>query len=97
MASTTSVSGPGQNFVARVRNASGNVPHERNCLLDGIDQDRKGLVLRAALYLEDALDGGEVEGIGGEAIKGVCGNGDDTSALDEVCGVVNYVALRRIW
>lgn len=45
-----------------------------------IDEDGKCAVLGTALDAEDVIDGGEIDGIGGESVKRVGGNSNDGAA-----------------
>ena len=86
---------PGPKFAGESQEGIRDISHERHGLLDRVDQDRQGLCFRPSLYLEDAFDGRQIKGIGGEAVKRVGRNSNYTSPLNEACGVVDYVALGR--
>jgi len=91
VASTTSVSAPGQNLCASVRNAA----HQRDGLLDRIHEDRKRPRFRAPLQQKNPFDSVEIERIRAQAVKGVRGNGDDAPAANEARCVVDDVRLGR--
>lgn len=49
-----------------------------------VDEEREAAGIFAALGGEDLADGAEVEGVGDEHVKGVCGDGGDAAFADEV-------------
>ena len=46
-------------------------------------------MLRASLDAEDLVNGGEIDGIGGEGVKRIRGNSDDGAAIEPACSVAN--------
>jgi hypothetical protein len=55
------------------------------------DEQREGLVAGAGFELVDAVDGGEIDRVDGEAVEGVGGQGDDVAAVE----AVGYIANER--
>ena len=75
-ASTSSVSAPGQNFVARRMNGVGNIAHHSQRLLDGIHEDRQRASLGPSLNSINLFDRGKIERIRSKSIERVGGNSD---------------------
>ena len=66
-ASRTIVRGPGQRASAgETIEIVGKIARENVCVVDGIDEKRKGFGFGATLDAKDFVDGGEIDGIGGE-------------------------------
>ncbi len=84
----------GPKFICESEKSVRDIARERNRLLDGIDEDRQGTRFGARLELKNALDGIEIEWIGGKAVESVRGNGDYAAAFDEAGGVVDDMPLR---
>lgn len=80
-------------FVRESKKRVRNIAHERDGLLDGVDQNRERFRFRAAFNAEDFLDGREIERIGGESVEGIRGHADHTAAADEAGGVVHHRRL----
>lgn len=55
---------------------------ENERVIEMADEDREGAVLGAPLDAENLFDGGEVDGIGGQSVEGVGGNGGDRTAVE---------------
>jgi len=83
----------GPELIRESEKSVGHIARERDGLLDGIDEDREGASFGARLELENALDGIEIEWVGGKAVESVRGNGDYAAALDEAGGVVDDMPL----
>lgn len=73
----------------------GNIPDQRDSLLDRIDQDRQRLRFRASLDAENALDGGKVEWIGRKAVDGIRRYRNHTASPNETCGVFDCLPVGR--
>ena len=80
VASTTSVSAPGQNLFASVRKASGTSRISVTACSTELTRIGSARVSGRPFMLKHALDGGKIERIGGKAVEGVGRNRDDAAA-----------------
>ena len=56
-------------------------PGEDDGVSERIDEDGKSAVLGTALGAENCIDGGEIDGVGGEGVERVRGNSNDRAAV----------------
>ena len=82
----TRVSGPGQNALDQRARVAGEPVGERVERGGRADQHRRRHVPAAALGVEQAPDGGRVEGVGADAVDGVGGQHDQLAAPDGEAG-----------
>ena len=79
----------GPEFVGEREKRVRHVAHQRDSLLDRIDQDGKRLPFGAPLHVKHAFDGSQIERIGGKTVNRVGRNRDDAAAPDETRSVVD--------
>ena len=106
-ASTTKVKPAGpEGFGQFRRNCAADAPswclrsmalaHQHQRLVQGIDQDRQRPRFGAALYAVELIDGGEIEGIGGQSVERIGGDSDDTAPDEEMRRISQCIGLRGL-
>ena len=55
----------------------------------GADENGQGLSFGASLHAENFFDGREIDGIGGESVEGIGGNGDNRAAIQPASSVAD--------
>jgi len=83
-------------FAGQCEKSVGDIASKRNGLLDGIHQYRQRAIFRPSLDLENALDGRQIEWIGGKAVKGVGRNTDNSAPLDKARSIFNNRSFRSV-
>ena len=68
--------------------------HQDERLFERVDEDGEGARFGAALDTIKLVDGGEIEGVGGEAVESVGRDGDDTAANEEMSRVSQCIDFR---
>ena len=68
--------------------------HEDEGLLERIYENRQCAGFRSSFDAIELVYGGEIEGVGGESVKSVGGDGDDTSAHEEMRRVSQCIDFR---
>lgn len=74
----------------------GKIARQNVRVVDGIDEKRKGFGFGATLDAKDFVDGGKIDGIGGEGIERVSGNRDHRTAIEPTSGITDEARIRRI-
>jgi hypothetical protein len=67
---------------------------ENQRVIDMTDEDRKGAVFRTSFNAKYFFDRGEVDGIGGQRVKGVGRNGGDRTAVEPGGSVADDAGVR---
>lgn len=66
---------------------------EDGSVVEGVDEDRESAGFQAAFDAEDFVDGREINGIGGEGVKGIRGNGDNSAAIEPLRGIADGMGI----
>jgi hypothetical protein len=74
----------------------GQVASKNVRVVDGVDEKRKSFGFGASFDAEDFVDGGEVDGIGGESVERVGGNRDHRAAIEPTSSVTDEARIRTI-
>ncbi len=88
--------GPRPECVGKTVEIVGKLASENVGVVDGVDENGKSLRFGAALDAEDFVDSREVDGVGGERVERVGGDGDDRAAIEPTSSVTDEARIGRI-
>jgi hypothetical protein len=72
------------------------IARENVSVMDRVDEKRKRFGFGATLDAKDFVDGGEIDGVGGESVERVGGNSDHRTAIEPTSGVTDEARIGRI-
>jgi hypothetical protein len=74
----------------------GKIARENVSVMDGADEKRKSFGFWATLNAEDFVDGGKIDGIGGESVERVGRYSDHRTAIKPPSGITDEARIGRI-